>query len=214
RRTAPGARRPGARSYRRAAPCCPPVPLRALSPGPRGDRGFRRRPASRREKGRRSTAHRGGGEERGSVRGARCTAPSSCRPTAPLGTRASPPSMELERNNVFYNIARGWAIQCYPDLLSQIYIVNNTFDIEEDVVADDDVVAARQIDPVVVVLPVGVAGVAAVLPGRVPADIVDQVLLDHDVVIDEGHGGESDAARLAVPPDIVNVIPREPEIAH
>ena len=35
--------------------------------------------------------------------------------------------MELERNNVFYNIARGWAIQCYPDLLSQIYIVNNTF---------------------------------------------------------------------------------------
>ena len=33
----------------------------------------------------------------------------------------------IVRNNVFYNIARGWAIQCYPDLLSQIYIVNNTF---------------------------------------------------------------------------------------
>jgi hypothetical protein len=31
------------------------------------------------------------------------------------------------RNNVFYNIARGWAIQCYPDVLSQLYIVNNTF---------------------------------------------------------------------------------------
>ncbi len=33
----------------------------------------------------------------------------------------------IVRNNVFYNISRGWAIQCYPDVLSQIYIVNNTF---------------------------------------------------------------------------------------
>lgn len=33
----------------------------------------------------------------------------------------------IVRNNVFYNITRGWAIQCYPDVLSQIYIVNNTF---------------------------------------------------------------------------------------
>ena len=31
------------------------------------------------------------------------------------------------RNNVFYNIERGWAIQIYPDSLSQIYVVNNTF---------------------------------------------------------------------------------------
>jgi Right handed beta helix region len=31
------------------------------------------------------------------------------------------------RNNVFYNISRGWAIHCYPDVLSQLYIVNNTF---------------------------------------------------------------------------------------
>jgi Right handed beta helix region len=33
----------------------------------------------------------------------------------------------IVRNNVFYNISRGWAIQCYPDVLSQLYIVNNTF---------------------------------------------------------------------------------------
>ena len=31
------------------------------------------------------------------------------------------------RNNVFYNITRGWAIQCYPGPISQAYIVNNTF---------------------------------------------------------------------------------------
>jgi len=28
---------------------------------------------------------------------------------------------------VFYNITRGWAIQCYPGPISQAYIVNNTF---------------------------------------------------------------------------------------
>ncbi len=33
----------------------------------------------------------------------------------------------IVRNNVFYNIVRGWAIQLYPDVLDQIYIVNNTF---------------------------------------------------------------------------------------
>ena len=33
----------------------------------------------------------------------------------------------MVRNNVFYNIARGWAIQMYPDSLSQIFVVNNTF---------------------------------------------------------------------------------------
>lgn len=33
----------------------------------------------------------------------------------------------IVRNNVFYNISRGWAIQIFPDSLSQIYIVNNTF---------------------------------------------------------------------------------------
>lgn len=33
----------------------------------------------------------------------------------------------IVRNNVFYNIARGWAIQLYPDVLDQIDIVNNTF---------------------------------------------------------------------------------------
>src|SRR2546422_6724693 len=31
------------------------------------------------------------------------------------------------RNNVFYNITRGWAIQCFPGPLSQTYIANNTF---------------------------------------------------------------------------------------
>jgi hypothetical protein len=31
------------------------------------------------------------------------------------------------RNNVFYSITRGWAIQCYPGPISQAYIVNNTF---------------------------------------------------------------------------------------
>lgn len=31
------------------------------------------------------------------------------------------------RNNVFYNVARGWAIQCYPGPMSQVYIANNTF---------------------------------------------------------------------------------------
>jgi parallel beta helix pectate lyase-like protein len=31
------------------------------------------------------------------------------------------------RNNVFYNITRGWAIQCYPGPISQANIVNNTF---------------------------------------------------------------------------------------
>jgi hypothetical protein len=31
------------------------------------------------------------------------------------------------RNNVFYNITRGWAVQCYPGPISQAYIVNNTF---------------------------------------------------------------------------------------
>ncbi|HXI66078.1 MAG TPA: right-handed parallel beta-helix repeat-containing protein, partial [Gemmatimonadales bacterium] len=33
----------------------------------------------------------------------------------------------IVRNNVFYNIMRGWAIQLYPDVLDRIYIVNNTF---------------------------------------------------------------------------------------
>jgi len=41
-----------------------------------------------------------------------------------------------------------------------------------------------------VVLPVVVAGVAAVLAGRVAADVVNQVLLDHHVVVHEGHGRE------------------------
>ena len=31
------------------------------------------------------------------------------------------------RNNVFYNITRGWAIQCFPGPLSQTLIANNTF---------------------------------------------------------------------------------------
>ncbi|HEV2750073.1 MAG TPA: choice-of-anchor Q domain-containing protein [Gemmatimonadales bacterium] len=33
----------------------------------------------------------------------------------------------IVRNNVFYNITRGWAVQCYPGPLSQIYVANNTF---------------------------------------------------------------------------------------
>jgi len=31
------------------------------------------------------------------------------------------------RNNVFYNITKGWAVQVYPGPISQAYIVNNTF---------------------------------------------------------------------------------------
>jgi hypothetical protein len=31
------------------------------------------------------------------------------------------------RNNVFYNITRGWAIQRYGSSVDQLYIVNNTF---------------------------------------------------------------------------------------
>lgn len=33
----------------------------------------------------------------------------------------------IVRNNIFYNIARGWAIQCFPGPLSHIDIANNTF---------------------------------------------------------------------------------------
>jgi parallel beta helix pectate lyase-like protein len=33
----------------------------------------------------------------------------------------------IVRNNVFYNITRGWAVQVYPGPLSQVYIANNTF---------------------------------------------------------------------------------------
>ena len=43
------------------------------------------------------------------------------------GIYLSSGSNVIVRNNVFYNIERGWAIQIYPDSLSQIYIVNNTF---------------------------------------------------------------------------------------
>src|SRR2546430_7068555 len=86
-------------------------------------------------------------------------------------------------------------------------------DIIEDVVTDDRVRAARQVDAVVVVLPVIVTRGTAVLAEAVAADVVDEILLDHHVVVHEGHAGEPDPAGLAVAPDVVDVIPDDLEIA-
>src|SRR5207244_5292665 len=86
-------------------------------------------------------------------------------------------------------------------------------DIIEDVVTDDRVRAARQVDAVVVVLPVIVTRVTAVLAEAVAANVVEEILLDHHVVVHEGHAGEPDPGALAVAPDVVDGLSEDVEFA-
>lgn len=56
-----------------------------------------------------------------------CSQPNDYWQNHDHGVYVSSGTNVIIRNNVFYNIARGWAIHCYPGPISQVYIANNTF---------------------------------------------------------------------------------------